>query len=539
MLQALEKEVTRQGVRAMGSRMAAISATSILALLLLTQVSASTPPVVEDVQIDGEVGLNNRVRYVFSTVEGAAEYEIYYSNSYFSNVSSINPPETSVAGFPDAWLSVSDEQGEDPTVEETLKFMRCWWSSGPLDEALSDIPISSNWSEPTFSSGMPLIPSQAYSIACDLPGIKRGQEVYIGVVAIGADESSVTEGLVVVSAITIAESAAPPKPNMMPVYIALGTIIGGLCLVVAVLYFLSPSRRDRQGYLLVLPSIILLATLTFYPVGYGIYLSFTDESASNYGQGEFVGLDNYELLFSEDRDFDGDGDPGFWRAFTFTLVWTFGCVSMHMLLGVLFALLLESRVIGKVAWRTILLIPWAVPGYISVIMWRGMLNRFGWVNGILTTDIDYLGWDSWAKFSVIFVNIWMGFSFMTMTVSGALQGIPKDMYEAASIDGVSTFRRFRHLTLPQLMPALVPLSLLGMIWTFNLFHVIFLMTGGGPDRYYGEPGVTDILVTFVYDVAFIDGEYGLAAAWSVIIFLMLIAFSTTYLTVTKGGEVES
>ena len=120
---------------------------------------------------------------------------------------------------------MSDEQGEDPTVEETLKFMRCWWSPDPLVEALSDIPISSNWSEPTFSLGMPIIPNQAYSVACDLPGIKRGQEVYIGVVAIGADESSVTEGLVVISAITIAESAAPPKPNMMPVYIALGTII--------------------------------------------------------------------------------------------------------------------------------------------------------------------------------------------------------------------------------------------------------------------------------------------------------------------------
>jgi len=127
---------------------------------------------------------------------------------------------------------------------------------------------------------------------------------------------------------------------------------------------------------------------------------------------------------------------------------------------------------------------------------------------------------------------------MTMTTSGALAGIPKDMYEAANIDGVGRYHRFRHLTLPQLMPALVPLSLLGMIWTFNLFHVIFLMTGGGPDRFYGEPGVTDILVTFVYDVAFIDGEYGLGAAWSVVIFLMLIVFSTAYLVVTKGGEVE-
>jgi len=524
----------------MGGRTAGITAATLLALLLLSSTTAqATPLPVSEVSIDGDVDLNNRVRYAFQTVPDSAKYDIYYSDESFNNLTEIVPTASSVAGFPDAWIFVSEDPADDPSIQETLKFFRCWWSLTTIPEDLAtDFQLEEDWFEPTFSTGMPVVPPDAISVVCDLPGIVRGQEVYVATVAIGEDGSSAEEGLAVLSAITTAESERPPDPDMTPVYIAIGVIVGGLCLTALVLYFLSPSRRERSGYLFILPAILLLATLTFYPVGYGIYLSFTDESAENYGEGEFVGLDNYELLFSDERDYDGDGDPGFWRTFTFTLIWTFGCVIMHMLLGVLFAMLLESGIIGKVAWRTILLIPWAVPGYISVIMWRGMLNRFGWVNGILTSDIDYLGLDSWAKFSVIFVNIWMGFSFMTMTTSGALAGIPRDMYEAANIDGVGRYHRFRHLTLPQLMPALVPLSLLGMIWTFNLFHVIFLMTGGGPDRFYGEPGVTDILVTFVYDVAFIDGEYGLGAAWSVIIFLMLIVFSTAYLLVTKAGEVD-
>ncbi len=523
----------------MSRQMAVTSAICLLALLLGTPVSSATPAIVTEVRIDGDVGLNNRVRYAFETVPETERYEIYYSTAPFSNITDI-VPMSSGSDYPDAWITVSEQEADNPNIEETLKFFRCWWT---VSNSIEDLGLEFNsiagWFEPTFSIGMPVIPTNATAVVCDLPGIVRGQEVYVATVTIGADGTSFQNNLNVLSAITLTESEKPPDPDMSQVYTAIGVIIGGLCLTAVSLYLLSPSRRERVGYLFVLPAILLLATLTFYPVGYGIYLSFTDESAENYGQGEFVGLDNYELLFSDERDYDGDGDPGFWRTFSFTLVWTFVCVFFHMFLGLMFAMLLESGVIGKVAWRTILLVPWAVPGYISVIMWRGMLNRFGWVNGILTADIDYLGLDNWARFSVIFVNIWMGFSFMTMTTSGALAGIPRDMYEAAEIDGVGRLHRFRHLTIPQLMPSLVPLSLLGMIWTFNLFHVIFLMTGGGPDRYYGEPGVTDILVTFVYDVAFIDGEYGLGAAWSVIIFMMLIVFSSAYLIVTKGGELES
>ena len=423
----------------MRGRLAVSSAIALIVLLLTSNAVAGAPPLVTEASIDGDVDLNNRVRYGFQTVEGSEKYNIQYSDVPFTNLSESIYNDQLNPG-PQAWIMVSSEPADDPESAETLKFLICWWAQVVLPDSLAgDFQSDPDWKEPTFLVGMPIVPPEAVSVVCDLPGIVRGQEVYIATVSVDANGEFTDDGLEVLSAITLAESAKPPDPDMTSVYIAIGVIVGSLCLTAAVLYFISPSKRERSGYLFILPAILLLATLTFYPVGYGIYLSFTDESAENYGQGEFVGLDNYETLFSDERDYDGDGDPGFWRTFTFTLVWTFGCVAMHMLLGVMFAMLLESGIIGKVAWRTILLIPWAVPGYISVIMWRGMLNRFGWVNGILTSDIDYLGLDNWAKFSVIFVNIWMGFSFMTMTTSGALAGIPKDMYEAANIDGVGRY----------------------------------------------------------------------------------------------------
>ena len=128
---------------------------------------------------------------------------------------------------------------------------------------------------------------------------------------------------------------------------------------------------------------------------------------------------------------------------------------------------------------------------------------------------------------------------MMMSLSGAIQSLPQDMYEAAEVDGISVWYQFRYLTLPNLKSAIVPLSLLGFIWTFNMFNVIYLLTGGRPGGGHDEPGKTDILITYVYDVAFAPvtgGDYGLAAAWSVVIFLMLIVFSWFYMKKTNAME---
>jgi arabinogalactan oligomer/maltooligosaccharide transport system permease protein len=199
-------------------------------------------------------------------------------------------------------------------------------------------------------------------------------------------------------------------------------------------------------------------------------------------------------------------------------------------------LLNDSRLKGRVAYRTIMLLPWAIPSYISVLVWRGMFQPDGLINDLLGTNLNLLADPTGAQIVVILVNIWLGVPFMMMSLSGALQSIPQEMYEAAEVDGIDTWDKFRYLTMPNLKSALVPLSLLGFIWTFNMFNVIYLMTDGGPNLWFGEPGSTDILITYVYDVAFIEGSYGVAAAWSVIIFLMLLTFSWYYMKKTNATE---
>ena len=165
-----------------------------------------------------------------------------------------------------------------------------------------------------------------------------------------------------------------------------------------------------------------------------------------------------------------------------------------------------------------------------------MLQPDGLLNDILGTATDFTATPDAARASVILVNIWLGIPFMMMVLSGALQGISTDMFEAAELEGVSRWDQFVHLTLPNLKGILVPITLLGFIFTFNNFNTIYLMTRGNPYVGFGEPGATDTLVTYVFSVAFDYGQYGVAAAWSVAIFLLLVGFSYVY--VKRSGVLE-
>ena len=330
---------------------------------------------------------------------------------------------------------------------------------------------------------------------------------------------------------TTVEDERPKAGDTSPVLFALGAIILSL---IALLSFAKWNdtklgrTKSKLAHFYVAPALLALAILTFYPVLYGFWLAFTDANQTQLGNQSFIGFDNFWEVFSSN---------GFLRVTLFTLVWTVANVSAHIGIGLFLANLLHrSKINGKVAYRTLLLLPWAVPSYISVLVWRGMFQPDGFVNDLLGTNIDFLSDPTGAQIIVILVNIWLGVPFMMMSISGALQSLPSDMYEAAEVDGVSGWRAFRYLTLPNLRSALIPLSLLGFIWTFNMFNVIYLMTDGGPNLYFGEPGQTDILITYVYDVAFREGAYGVAAAWSVIIFLMLFAFSWRYMKQTNATE---
>ena len=374
---------------------------------------------------------------------------------------------------------------------------------------------------------VPLVPSNATSFNCVLTGMEPGVVHEIEVFADGQSHMSM-------GAITDVVDITPTSGDTSPVMFALGAIT--LSLIALLCYsrwrdYKLGRMKSRLAQFYVAPALLALALLTFYPVLYGFWLAFTDADQTHLGEQSFIGLANFVEVLSS---------SGFIRVTLFTLVWTVVNVTAHISLGLFLALVLQrNNVRGKTAYRTILLLPWAIPSYISVLVWKGMFQPDGLINDILGTDINFLSDPTGSQIIVILVNIWLGVPFMMMSLSGAIQALPNEMYEAAEVDGVSNWNMFRHLTLPNLKSALVPLSLLGFIWTFNMFNVIYLMTDGGPNLFFGEPGQTDILITYVYDVAFRDGAYGVAAAWSVIIFLILLTFSWTYMKQTNATEASN
>ena len=179
--------------------------------------------------------------------------------------------------------------------------------------------------------------------------------------------------------------------------------------------------------------------------------------------------------------------------------------------------------------------PWAVPSYITALIWKGMFDKqYGMINHVFgIIGIEPVAWFNgfWTAFTAnVTTNTWLGFPFMMVVCLGALQSIPRDLYEAADVDGASAWAKFRHITLPLLKPALLPAVILGSVWTFNMFNVIYLVSNGQPHH------STDILITEAYRWAFEQDRYGYAAAYSVIIFLVLLSYSLLTQRVTKAAE---
>ena len=208
------------------------------------------------------------------------------------------------------------------------------------------------------------------------------------------------------------------------------------------------------------------------------------------------------------------------------MIWTAVNVFFHYTIGLALALALNQRFRGRTSYRMILLLPWAVPAYITAISWLFIFNgEYGLLNNILGVfGIPSVAWLStfpWYYIMPIIVNVWLGIPFMMVVLLGGLQSIPGDLYEAAQMDGASPRQSFWNITLPQLKSVSTTVILLGCIWTFNIFVVIFFITGGGPG------GKTEILVTYTYN-GFTLGQYAIAATYGVLIFSLLLVFSSVY-----------
>ncbi len=320
----------------------------------------------------------------------------------------------------------------------------------------------------------------------------------------------------------------PAPPARSP---ALGLLGVGVGLLAAAYFavrrarspaFASELRASLPAYRYVTHAVIAVGVLVVLPLVAGALTSFF---AGTRDEPRYVGIANYVAILTA-RGGDLLGHGSFYLTLIVTVVWTVLNVSLHVTFGlVLGAALSRPWLRLRAVYRVLLILPWAVPSYVTALAWKGMYNRqFGAVNAFLKLlGVEPVSW--FSHFSTAFAanictNVWLGFPFMMVVTLGALTSIPKDVLEAAEVDGATRWQRFRLVTLPLLRPALLPAVLLGAVWTFNMFNVVFLVSGGEPD------GTTDILVSEAYRWAFTrDAQYGYAAAYAVLIFFLLAAGS--------------
>ncbi|PZR53894.1 maltose ABC transporter permease [Xylanimonas oleitrophica] len=254
-----------------------------------------------------------------------------------------------------------------------------------------------------------------------------------------------------------------------------------------------------------------------------------------------VGFDNYVTAFGDER-YSGP----FLRILAWTVAFAVLSVVTTFLLGLFLAITFNDvRLRGRKAYRTLLILPYAIPGFLAALLWAGLLNRsYGFVNQVLLggAAIPWLT-DPWlAKLSVLGVNLWLGFPYMFLICTGALQSLPGDVMEAAKIDGAGRWRTWRSITLPLLLVSTAPLLISSFAFNFNNFTLIYMLTKGGP-RFEDASvplGHTDILISMVYSVSGLDGtaakDYGLASALSIVIFVIVGTISALAFRQTRKLE---
>ncbi|MEE2827717.1 MAG: extracellular solute-binding protein [Myxococcota bacterium] len=319
----------------------------------------------------------------------------------------------------------------------------------------------------------------------------------------------------------------PPERAASEPYLAAAVAL----LVALMVYLLVRARRERwlprirkarAAYIYLFPAFVGMTVVVLLPFLVGAAVSLF---AHHGGEFTFVGLRNFgRILASSDH---GIGDPmSFWFTLVVTILWTVTNVLLHVGIGLGLALLLRDPWLRlKGLYRVLLIIPWAVPNYITALIWRGMFDmEYGAITGLLAfLGLSPVAW--FSQFATSFAanlitNTWLGFPFMMVVTLGALQAIPRDLEEAASVDGAGPWTRFRHITLPLLTPTLLPAVILGSVWTFNMFNVIYLVSGGEPD------GSTEILISEAYKWAFTrQAQYGYAAAYAVLVFGVLLLYT--------------
>jgi arabinogalactan oligomer/maltooligosaccharide transport system permease protein len=289
---------------------------------------------------------------------------------------------------------------------------------------------------------------------------------------------------------------------------------------------------NKVAYAFLFPALLGITFAILAVSTYNIYVSFTNWGPGHHPDFEFVGFEQYGKIFH------GGYTSYFIDVFTWNLLFAALSVVLAFFVGLGFANLLNNpRLRGRSIYRTLLIIPWAIPAALAFVAWRGLVgSQYAmWLSGAFQESV----W--WTRLIVVVVNVWTAFPFMMCASLGSLQSIPPSVYEAAAIDGASRWRRFRKITLPLLRSAMLPILIFTFAFHFNNFTAIQVFTEGGPHMYEPQPMDAplgaDILSTYFWRISFDTGYYyGLAAAFSVILFIVLIGLTFFGLRFTRAFE---
>ena len=280
----------------------------------------------------------------------------------------------------------------------------------------------------------------------------------------------------------------------------------------------SYTAQTYIAYALIAPAAIYIILIVAWPLLETIRLSFTNSSLA--GE-DYIGLENYQKMFSS-KKFNG--------IVTRTFVWMFFSVSLKLIIGLIGAVLLNANLKGRSIFRVLVMPPWVVPIAIGMLGWLWLYNGyFGIIAGVgMRTDIldgpfGFLAYKQSAFISTIIADVWVGTPMVTVFFLAAMQGVPRDLYEAAYCDGASRWDWFFKITLPQITPVIITMSLLSAIWTFNSFEIIWILTEGGPR------GSTTTLIIDTYKQALGNYKFGRGAARAVVVMILLMLFAGFYL----------
>lgn len=280
------------------------------------------------------------------------------------------------------------------------------------------------------------------------------------------------------------------------------------------------STRSATIFALALlaPALIYILVIVAYPLLDTFILSFTNASLK--ATYDFVGWANYQRIFTAGN---------FTEVIIRTFVWTFFSVSIKMIVGMCGAVLLNAAIPGQTLFRILTMPPWIVPMAIGIFMWGWMYNgQFGMISGLLQNfglvggPVAWLAYGNTAFWATVITDVWIGVPMVTIYFLAAMQSIPKDLYEAAWTDGAGRFYRFRRITVPLMVPAIITMSLLSLIATFNSFDIIWILTQGGPS------GSTTTMIIDTYKTAIGSRKYGEGAARAVVICIFVSLFCLAY-----------